>query len=54
VILNKFTKEGGRATGYGIDGRDQFPGVERECYLLHSVQTGSVAHPDFYPMRAGG
>jgi hypothetical protein len=35
-------------TGYGLDGRGSIPG--RGKSFLHSVQTGSEAHPASYPM----
>jgi hypothetical protein len=38
----------GIATGYGLDG----PGFDFS--LLHSVQTGSGAHPASYPIGTGG
>jgi hypothetical protein len=47
----------GMAMRYGLVGRCRFPAGVRDCSLLHSVQTSSVAHPvsysigteDFYP-----
>jgi hypothetical protein len=42
----------GIATGYGLDGQGLIPG--RDVSLLHSVQTGSGAHPASYPMGTGG
>jgi hypothetical protein len=33
--------------------RVQFPTVARDIFLLHSVQTGSEAHPAFYTMSTG-
>jgi hypothetical protein len=28
-------------------------GQKQDFYLLHSIQTGSGAHPAFYPMGSG-
>jgi hypothetical protein len=39
----------GITTGYGLDNRSSIPG-NANCSLLHSVQTGSGAHPASYPM----
>jgi hypothetical protein len=44
----------GIATGYGMDGRSSIPGSCKRLSLLNSVQTGSAAHPAFYPMDTGG
>jgi hypothetical protein len=45
----------GMATGYWVDGRDSIPGRgKRSVYLLHSVQTGSGAHPTSYLMDTEG
>jgi hypothetical protein len=42
-------------TGYGLDGRGSITGMgKRFLSLLHSVQTGSVAHPASDPMSAVG
>jgi hypothetical protein len=43
----------GIATGYGLDGRVHFPSGTRDFSLLHSVQTGSEAHPFSYPIKIG-
>jgi hypothetical protein len=43
----------GIATGYGLDCRVSSPGMT-DFSLLHSVQTGSVAHPAYYPMGTVG
>jgi hypothetical protein len=32
----------------------QFPAEAKNVCLLHTVQTGSAAHPDFYPIRTEG
>jgi hypothetical protein len=42
------------ATGYGLDGWGSIPGTGKRYSILHSVQTGSVAHPASYPMGIGG
>jgi hypothetical protein len=45
-----------KATGYRLDGRGagiRFPTGTRDFSLFHSVQTGSEAHPAFYPMGTG-
>jgi hypothetical protein len=42
------------ATGYGLDGRGSIPGRGNIFSLLHSVQTGSRAHPTSYSMGTGG
>jgi hypothetical protein len=39
---------------YGLDGRGSFPGRVKEFSLVHSVKTGSVAHPVSYPMGIRG
>jgi hypothetical protein len=44
----------GRATGYGLDGRVRFPAGVTDFSLLHSVQTGSEAHPASYTIDTGG
>jgi hypothetical protein len=47
----------GIATAYGPnDGevRDRVPVGSKKCSLLHIVQTGSGAHPAYYPMGTGG
>jgi hypothetical protein len=38
---------------YGLDGRCSIPGKGKTFPLLHSVHTGSGAHPAFYPMGTG-
>jgi hypothetical protein len=45
----------GIATGYGPDDRGVRARVQvgSEFSLLHTVQTGSGAHPTFYPMGTG-
>jgi hypothetical protein len=42
------------ATAYGLGGRGSIPGKGKRCSLLHSVQTGSVAHPASYTMGTVG
>jgi hypothetical protein len=47
----------GIATGYGLDDRGagvRFPAGAGNFSLHHRVQTGSGAHPAFYPMGTGG
>jgi hypothetical protein len=39
---------------YGLDSRGSIPGRGKRFFLLHSVQTGSGAHPSSYPMSTGG
>jgi hypothetical protein len=39
---------------YGLDSQDSIPGKGKGFSPLHSVQTGSGAHPVFYPMGTGG
>jgi hypothetical protein len=43
----------GVATGYRPDGQGSIPGRARDLSLLHSVQTGSGAHPSSYLMGTG-
>jgi hypothetical protein len=43
----------GIATRYGLGGPGSIPAVQ-DFSLLHSVQTGSGAHPASYPMGTGG
>jgi hypothetical protein len=43
----------GIATGYGLDGRGSILGRVKRLSLLHSVHTGSGAHPVCYPMDIG-
>jgi hypothetical protein len=43
----------GIVTGYGLDGRGSIL-AGTTFSPLHSVQTGSGAHPASYPMDAGG
>jgi hypothetical protein len=45
----------GIAIDYGMDDRGGGVriAVDQECSLLHSVQTGSEAHPASYPMGTG-
>jgi hypothetical protein len=41
----------------GLDGREtefRFPAGANALYLLHSIQTGSEAHPASCPMSNGG
>jgi hypothetical protein len=38
---------------HGLDGWDLIPS-RGKIFLLHSVQTGSGAHPVSYPMGTGG
>jgi hypothetical protein len=38
---------------YGMSAEVRFPVIVRDFRLLHSVQTGSVAHPASYPVGAG-
>jgi hypothetical protein len=42
----------GIATGYGLDGRGSIPDGGKR-FSLHSVQTGSGAHPPSYSMGLG-
>jgi hypothetical protein len=44
----------GIATGYGLEGNVPVPAGARDFSLLHSVQTGTAAHPASYPMDTGG
>jgi hypothetical protein len=45
----------GIATGYGLDDRGVgVPSPGRVKNFLHSVQTGSGAHPASYPVGTGG
>jgi hypothetical protein len=44
----------GIATGYGLDGRGSISGRLGKFSPLHSVQTGSGAHPGSYPVGTGG
>jgi hypothetical protein len=53
-MLIGYDNSGGIATGYGMDGRGSIPGKSKRFSSLHSVQTGSGAHPALYPMGAGG
>jgi hypothetical protein len=46
AVLNRI------ATGYGLQGRDSFPGRVRT--FLHRVQTVSGSHAAFYPMNTVG
>jgi hypothetical protein len=39
--------------GYWVMTRVGFPVVARDFSLLHSVETGSMAYPVFYPMGVG-
>jgi hypothetical protein len=41
------------ATGSGLDGPGTAAGRRQES-LFHNVQTGSWAHPAFYPLGTGG
>jgi hypothetical protein len=41
-------------TGYGLDGQGLIPAGARDFSLLHSVQTGSEAHPTSYRMGTRG
>jgi hypothetical protein len=43
----------GIATGYRPDGHGSIPGRESYFSLLHSVQTGSGAHPASCPIGPG-
>jgi hypothetical protein len=38
--------------GYGLDGQGSIPSKGKDFFLLHSVQTGSEAHPASYPIGA--
>jgi hypothetical protein len=42
------------ATAYGLDRRGLIPSRGKRFSLLHSVQTGSGAHPASYPMGTAG
>jgi hypothetical protein len=47
----------GIASGYGLDDRTigvRFPAGAGNFYLRHRVQTGSGAHPTFYPIGTSG
>jgi hypothetical protein len=47
----------GMALSYGMDDRDSkvwFPAGAGNLSLHHRVDTGSGAHPAFYPMGTGG
>jgi hypothetical protein len=44
----------GIAAGYGLDGRSSIPGRARDSSVLHSVETGSGAHPASYTMGTVG
>jgi hypothetical protein len=44
----------GIATGYDLGDRCSIPGRGRNFSLLHSVQTGSGAHPASSPMDTSG
>jgi hypothetical protein len=57
VDTHKFGVQGrdssvGIATGFGPDDRGSIR-AGKHFYLLHSVQTGSEAHPASYPMGIG-
>jgi hypothetical protein len=41
-------------TGNGLNGRDSIPGRNMRLSLIISVQTGSAAHPAFYPTVTAG
>jgi hypothetical protein len=43
----------GIESDYGLDGRGFILGRSKRFSLLHSVQTGSEAHPSSYPMGTG-
>jgi hypothetical protein len=43
----------GIATGYALNGWDSIPGKDKTFSLLHSVQTGSGAHPAPSPVGTG-
>jgi hypothetical protein len=47
LILQGFAPKSGAgiATCWGLDGRGSIPGKGKRFSLLHSVQTGSGAHP---------
>jgi hypothetical protein len=44
----------GITTGYGLDSRDFDSRGVHDYSLLHSAQTGSVAHLTAYPKGSGG
>jgi hypothetical protein len=44
----------GIATGYRPDGLDSIPGIGKSFFPLHSIQTGSGAHPVSNPIGTGG
>jgi hypothetical protein len=41
-------------TGYGLEGRGSIPDRSKIFSIIHSVQTGTVAHPACYPVGPGG
>jgi hypothetical protein len=43
----------GIATGYGLDSRSSISGRGKPFSILHSVKTGSAAHPILYLMGTG-
>jgi hypothetical protein len=54
MFLFKLAKLSGYTAGYGLDSRGSIPGRGKRFSLLHSVQTGSGAHPASYPMGTAG
>jgi hypothetical protein len=56
VAFLQYFSSAGITTGYGLDCRGngfRFPAEARDISLLHSVQTGSGAHPASHPMGTG-
>jgi hypothetical protein len=44
----------GIAMSYRMEDQDSISGRDKNLYVLHTVQTGSRAHPVTYPMGTGG
>jgi hypothetical protein len=53
VVVKSRDSAVGIATSYWLDGRGSIPGRDKRLYPLHSIQTGSGAHPVSYPMGTG-
>jgi hypothetical protein len=49
----KVEAEVAQLLGYGLEDRTSIPGRVRNVSLRHNVHTGSLAHPDPYPMGTG-
>jgi hypothetical protein len=57
LYINSQGNSVGIATGYGLDDRCsevRFPAGDGNFSVLHRVQTGSGANPDFYPVGTWG